>query len=402
MLRLVEVCLCAAVLGTSASVLRGPPASSPKDIASYSFAHFARDFQRSYARGSTEYKRREVLFNEALVQIRAVNAQNEREGRLWAAGVHPFMDWTEAERKRLNGYKPARRRSRGTALLHESARAGTLRTSANASGPVLPIRQQGGCGSCWAISAVEAVEAQLARSGESVQLSAQALVDCVPNPRHCGGSGGCDGATGELAYAFMRDHGIPLEGERPYQAATGTCSTWPTARVARVSGWTQLPSNRAEPLMRALVEQGPVVVAVDANNWFSYSNGIFDACNKDAVLDHAVLAKGYGGEPGRRAWLIQNSWGADWGESGHIRLLLRDDEEAWCGRDRKPSDGVGCDGGPSEVTVCGACGLLYDPLVPTGARLEDAGAAAAPGAPGSDGPAAAGSDDKAEERMDSI
>lgn len=243
------------------------------------------------------------------------------------------------------------------------------------SGPSL--RNQGNCGSCWAISAVEAVEAQLQRAGAGPDtlLSAQALVDCVPNPKHCGGSGGCDGATGELAYTFMRDHGIPLERDLPYRGTATSCSRemyndeWPMQQRAIVSGWAQLPSNRVEPLKHALVDRGPVVVAVEAESWFNYESGIFDGCNKDAVLSHAVLLRGYGEESSNKFWLIQNSWGSNWGESGHIRLLRHDDDDAWCGKDRKPQDGVGCDGGPLEVTVCGTCGLLYDPVVPEGVRI---------------------------------
>ena len=34
-------------------------------------------------------------------------------------------------------------------------------------------------------------------------VSAQELVDCVGNPHHCGGSGGCNGATTELAMAYV-------------------------------------------------------------------------------------------------------------------------------------------------------------------------------------------------------
>jgi len=242
------------------------------------------------------------------------------------------------------------------------------------------LRNQGNCGSCWAISAVEAVEAQLQRNGgdSNVRLSAQALVDCVPNPQHCGGSGGCDGATGELAYSFMRDHGIPMEGDLPYTATTQQCPQqlegtglwqYASSRV-RVGTWDQLPSNKVQPLMQALVEKGPVVVAVDANSWFNYDSGIFDGCEKDAILGHAVLAKGYAADAGNKYWLIQNSWGANWGESGHIRLIRRDNEDSWCGTDSKPEEGVGCAGGPSKVTVCGTCGLLYDPIVPQDVHIE--------------------------------
>ena len=40
-----------------------------------------------------------------------------------------------------------------------------------------------------------------------------------------------------------------------------------------------------------------------------------------------------------------------------------------CNRDPRPEDGSGCDGGPSEVTVCGACGILYDSSYVVGAKL---------------------------------
>lgn len=35
-----------------------------------------------------------------------------------------------------------------------------------------------------------------------------------------------------------------------------------------------------------------------------------------------------------------------------------------CGTDTTPSDGTGCNGGPSTVQVCGTCGILYDTLFP--------------------------------------
>jgi len=388
---------------------RRPFLRATKHLEAYSYAQFLRDFGRDFeASGSNEYRRREALFEVSLKEVRETNTRNRREGRAWTAGVHAFMDWTPAERRALHGYKPARRSSQAlaatmtglqlrTAGAEAAARAnssallrginideGTARGDGSI-GTQVAHRNQGNCGSCWAISAVEAVEARLpgtAGGDFAPRVSAQALVDCVPNPQHCGGSGGCEGATGELAYAFMRDNGIPLESDMPYLGQAKTCQATaagealPSQRRVRVSGWHALPSNKAEPLMRALVEQGPVVVAVDADNWFNYDSGIFDDCARDAVLGHAVLAKGYGEDAGRKYWLIQNSWGAEWGENGDIRIKRHDDEGAFCGIDRKPQEGVGCDGGPAEVEVCGMCGLLYDPIFPEGVRIEGGDAAA--------------------------
>jgi len=363
-------------------------------LESYSFERFMRDFDRSYVAGSEEYRHRSAVFQASVADVRSVNARNAKDGRAWTAGVHPFMDWTKQERKSLNGYKPSRRkdgsRSVGFTAIQTRSRFASNSTfpwdvplkgnSPSAEGPAL--RWQGNCGSCWAIATVEAVEAQLIRNGladSSLKLSAQALVDCTPNPKHCGGSGGCDGATGELGLAFIRDHGIPMETELGYTAETGQCEMiqsdgpWPSSgKRARVSGWMTLPSNQGSmQLMQALVDQGPAIVAVDADNWLSYQGGIFDGCEKDATLGHAVLAKGYGESNGQKYWYIQNSWGRHWGEHGHIRMLRHDDEDSWCGTDLKPEEGLGCSGGPSSVKVCGMCGILYDPLIPQGVRLED-------------------------------
>jgi cathepsin L len=162
----------------------------------------------------------------------------------------------------MNGYKPSRNGlHRMTALQTTSnlRSKSALKTKARSNQTMkfetdfswdlngMPIRQQGNCGSCWAISSVEAVEAQLLKDGKNVRVSAQALVDCVPNPKHCGGTGGCDGATGELALQYMMDHGIPLESEVEYSAATQSCENtnpsgqWSSNKRVTLSGWNQLP-----------------------------------------------------------------------------------------------------------------------------------------------------------------
>lgn len=349
----------------------------------YTFSDFVSEFSREYETGSEEYAHRGAIFQESLLQIHADNARPDRS---WTAGVHPFMDWTGVEREqRLHGYEP--RSSRRWAETSEALVAlqvdaderqyGNNDDSFEAQAPA--VHNQGGlCGSCWAFAAVGAVEAQLMKAtspwpGEHLgqpKLSVQALLDCVRNPKHCGGTGGCDGATPELAFDFMRDHGVPLATDLSYHPllTTDKCpvdpypSDWKRVTLA---GWRSLPRNQAQPMMQALVKEGPVVVAADARDWYNYKSGIFDGCAQDTIPNHSVMARGYGSTKGKKYWLIQNSWGTKWGESGLIRLIRHDNEDSWCGVDTKPQEGVGCDADAHKnFTVCGTCGVLFDAVVP--------------------------------------
>merc|ERR1719231_1058439 len=87
------------------------------------------------------------------------------------------------------------------------------------------IRNQGACGSCWAIASVLSLEANNEihqKNGRT--FSAQELVNCVPNSHHCGGSGGCDGATVELAMNWAMEKGLKTDEETPYMGSNGACS----------------------------------------------------------------------------------------------------------------------------------------------------------------------------------
>ena len=92
-------------------------------------------------------------------------------------------------------------------------------------------------------------------------------------------------------------------------------------------------------------------------------------------VNHGVVMVGYGKVQhtdrvrGRckEYWIIRNSWGPMWGEEGYIRL--KREQTMKCGTDSTPQDGVACEDDNNPEHVCGQCGMLYDPIIPTGVHV---------------------------------
>jgi len=239
---------------------------------------------------------------------------------------------------------------------------------------ITPVKNQGGCGSCWAFGAVETLESfvALGPSQKLPILSPQNIVSCAKNPHNCGGTGGCGGATAEIAFDWAKG-GIAIESDYPYQGRDSACRD-AAKKSAKVSGFVKLAENNYTELVTALATVGPMAVNVDANAWSMYSSGVFTGCQfRDIDINHVVQAVGYGKDAttGRDYFIIRNSWGGSWGERGYMRIEKHSDGDMkkWCGPDTRPQDGTGCDGGPSVITVCGACGIWYDTSYPTGAVM---------------------------------
>jgi len=350
-------------------------------LKNYSFAEFRKQFARGYEPGQPEFIKRHRIFRKNLQYL---IQHNEGPTKTYIMGINKFLDYSEEEFQKLLGYKKVK--SIGSASFLEGAVPqwnDTIKAVALPTGhdwrPKLARSQhwfqdQGACGSCWATAAVACLQGHLEiKHGISDLLSTQSLVSCTPNLHHCGGTGGCQGATAELAFEYIANNGIPADSKWPYMSFTGSNGkcTPSLAKMthAKIEHHVVLPENKGEPLLQAIYQEGPVVVSVDASTWNFYSGGVFSGCDKNAIINHAVVAEGFGEQAGHKYYLIKNSWGADWGEKGYIRLMRFDNDEEHCGIDNKPEEGTACENGPKFVRVCGMCGVLYDSTYPRGATF---------------------------------
>jgi len=351
-----------------------------------SFQEYVEFFQRSYGHDSEEGRMRRGIFEQG---VEAIRKQNEKPGALWRAGLTELADKTPEELQGLRGWRATPRHS-AVMLLHDEADLAELPsefpdTQDWSHLESLAVPNQGSCGSCWAFASAYLLRAHYEiKTGSVKEFAAQELVNCVPNVHECGGSGGCNGATVELAMAYVSNislGGLSLEGDLPYMGKEAECRRAPPGaslvagqgalRAMRhrhgasggdgvsLASYQRLPVNRQEPLLRSLLD-GPVAVSAAASSWHLYERGIFDSCS-DRTLSHAILMVGFGEDAGHRYWKIMNSWSDYWGENGMIRLVRQSPDEATdCGWDTNPSVGVACKPYPQKQWVCGACGILAD------------------------------------------
>ena len=241
---------------------------------------------------------RERVFLENLAKINAHNAKTERT---YEMGLNQFSALTQEEFAET--YLTLMTPKEFTSAVEEEYTVGDVDWVSQ--GAVTGVKNQGQCGSCWAFSTTGSLEGLSKSKGTLESFSESQLVDCSGSY----GNMACNGGLMDNAFKYVRDHGIVHEDEYPYKPVKQTCKI--ATGPFKISGYTDVKTCTA--LANAITGR-PVSVAVDASNWSPYKSGIFSNCRTS--LNHGVTLVGVNGGN----WVIKNSWGASWGESGFIRL----------------------------------------------------------------------------------
>ena len=187
---------------------------------------------------------------------------------------------------------------------------------------VTPVKNQGMCGSCWSFSATGAMEGAWAIKNKNlISFSEQQLVDCSGSY----GDDGCDGGLMDYAFLYAIDNGICSEDDIPYKGNEGNCKSCENP-ISMVSCVDVTPKNQIH--LKEAVSYGPVSVSIEADTsiFQSYKNGIISSVGCGTNLNHGVLIVGYGAETdGTMYWIVKNSWGPEWGDSGYVKIARSED-----------------------------------------------------------------------------
>ncbi|CAH1174073.1 unnamed protein product [Phaedon cochleariae] len=281
------------------------------------------DFKKTHGKtykSLKEEKLRYNIFQDTVRQIAEHNVKYENGESTYYLAINKFSDITDEEFRAMMMENVASRPSlEGVEQANLTVGAAPESIDWRSKGAVLPVRAQGHCGGCWAFSAVASVEGQAAiKSGSQIPLSVQQLIDCSTSY----GNHGCNGGLTISGFKYIQYNGLESEADYPFRGVDTTCKANGYGRsVVKLTGYKQVEASELS-LKEAVGTIGPISITVYATLWKSYGGGIFnnELCLGD-TLNHGVTAVGYGVENGEKFWTIKNSWGAEWGESGYIRLI---------------------------------------------------------------------------------
>nr|CAD7195692.1 unnamed protein product [Timema douglasi] len=184
-------------------------------------------------------------------------------------------------------------------------------------------------------TAVEVLEAQwLKVKNRSVGLSEQYLIDCSEQK--------CSGGTFKNVFEFIKQNWTVARSAYPYTALVGVlegaddqlrfwyiqletgCFPCPQVHSARDRMFSLSPGIFSSRQDVFLVPSSPQVYSAQGR-MFSLSPGIFSLKydgENCTTINHAITLWGYVNDNNSSYFILKNSWGPAWGESGYMRLKM--------------------------------------------------------------------------------
>jgi len=236
--------------------------------------------------------------------------------------LNKYADLTPEEfKEQYLGYVPSPKKGEPELLEFPNAITAPSSFSWITQGKVTAVKNQEQCGSCWAFSVTENIESvwMIAKNlspSTMKPLAPQQIVDCDKR------DGGCNGGDPPTAYEYVIGaKGQDTEASYPYRAVNQACHFNPSTVEATISSYKYATKTQNEQQMiDATATVAPLSICVDASAWQFYNSGVMTPSQCGKSLDHCVQIVGYDTSASTPYWNVRNSWGADWGEKGFIRL----------------------------------------------------------------------------------
>lgn len=336
-----------AVLGcvSAEDVLQGA-LSSPLKMAAL-FSSYQVQNNQHYV--GAEAKQRLRLFQKNIRYVAGKNSQ----GLSWRSGINKFSDKTYSERHAYLGKAANRTRD----IVREEPVLSNVVIPASVNwiekGEVTAVKDQGSCGSCWSFGAMGTLESHYKQeSGVLRAFSEQDVLDCTYPT-----GDGCLGGLEWDAIDEIKSRGNELfsQSDYPYKAYDGACRSKAgknALKAATIYKYTHVAQGEGPAV--AAMAKGAVAVSIEVvSSFYSYTSGIYADNTRSNYPNHVLTGVGY--TP--TYIIVKNSWGADWGAEGFIKVARNWDGCAFhrdTGYPALTSTGA-TDAGPADAAA------TYDP-----------------------------------------
>ncbi len=195
------------------------------------------------------------------------------------------------------------------------------------TGGLTSVKNQGNCGACWTFATMGAIESRWKVTGRGTyDLSEDYLNTChspfVYAP--------CAGGNSYMSLACLaRGSGPISESDDPYSDAHTTinCPSGLNPQGIITSGWF-IPTTDPSIIKNLIQTYGALYTC------FYYDDAYYNSTNYtyyysgSAAANHAVTLVGWDDNKvtagGTGVWIIKNSWGTSWGESGFFYISYND------------------------------------------------------------------------------
>lgn len=293
---------------------------------------FKLDFSRSFESPKHE-KHRENIFWNSVKTISRHNFEFRQGRKLFTMGINGFSDMTFEEYSALfkaneTIQSMAAEKAKGIKFrpkimygsFNSTKRDFPTSFDWREHGAVTKVKDQKTCGSCYAMGAIGSIESQyFIKHKKLIELSTQEIVDCGGNHT----TFGCSGGISFRVYDYVKENHISTATDYPYKGKVGECRPVENKIKIHLKGYGFVFADQdSDNLAEAVSKFGPIFASInsDHESFMRYSGGIYYNEECTDQINHAVLIVGYGSDDGKDYWLVKNSFGEAWGESGYVKM----------------------------------------------------------------------------------
>lgn len=207
-----------------------------------------------------------------------------------------------------------------------------------------PINQAD-CACCYAVASVKLFEwlycfarasnkqqnnDELQVKERPMMMSEQFIIDCglslVP------GLEGCVSGSVGSTLDFIQSVGLIQSTDLPYAGKVNECkfdlTTTTSSREEKNRGILLIkPEKMTTKILKksadweqAVLKQPLIVYLQLSDRFFDYGGGVYKETKCDAENGHVAVLAGFGYENNQKYWLLENSFGLEWGIEGYMKL----------------------------------------------------------------------------------